>query len=147
MFNKKGFTLVELMIVVAIIGILAAIAIPNFIAMQYRSKRSELQPNIKAIKTAQLSYDASFDTYVEVNSFHPDSSPGKTQREFTSGSAFDTIGWKPDGLVRGSYKVVSTSTTDFVVTGISDIDGDSSNATYTATKTINVTMNTRNDVY
>ena len=147
MFNKKGFTLVELMIVVAIIGILAAIAIPNFIAMQYRSKRSELQPNIKAIKTAQLSYDASFDEYVNVSSFHPDSSPGKGQREFTTGSAFDTIGWMPDGLVRGSYKVVSTNSTDFLVTGISDVDGDNAKSSWTATKTLNVTMNTRNDVY
>ena len=147
MFNKKGFTLVELMIVVAIIGILAAIAIPNFIAMQYRSKRSELQPNIKAIKTAELSYDANYDTYVEEFSFHPDSSPGKTQREFTTGSAFDTIGWMPDGLVRGSYRVVSTSTTDFLVTGITDVDGEGTKASYTATKTLNVTMNTRNDVY
>jgi type IV pilus assembly protein PilA len=147
MFNKKGFTLVELMIVVAIIGILAAIAIPNFISMQYRSKRSELQPNIKAIKTAQLTYDANFDTYVEVTSFHPDSSPGKTQREFTTGSQFDTIGWMPDGLVRGSYKVASTSTTDFLITGISDVDGDSAKSSWTATKTLNVTMNSRNDVY
>jgi type IV pilus assembly protein PilA len=147
MFNKKGFTLVELMIVVAIIGILAAIAIPNFSAMQYLSKRSELQPNIKAIKTAQLSYDASFDEYVNVTSFHPDSSPSKGQREFTTGSAFDTIGWMPDGLVRGSYKVASTGSTDFLVTGISDVDGDLAKSSWTATKTLNVTMNTRNDVY
>ena len=63
MMNKKGFTLVELMIVVAIIGILAAIAIPNFVAMQYRAKRSEVPSNVDGIKTAELAYDAAFDTY------------------------------------------------------------------------------------
>lgn len=59
----RGFTLVELMIVVAIIGILAAIAIPNFIRFQARSKQSEVKTNLKAIFTGEKSRFADRDAY------------------------------------------------------------------------------------
>ncbi|XSF08192.1 prepilin-type N-terminal cleavage/methylation domain-containing protein [Myxococcus faecalis] len=64
MKKKGGFTLIELMIVVAIIGILAAIAIPNFIRFQAKSKQSEAKTNLKAIFTAQKAYFGEKDKYV-----------------------------------------------------------------------------------
>src|SRR5687767_3165402 len=62
-YLKKGFTLIELMIVVAIIGILAAIAIPNFIKFQARSKQSEAKANLKSVFTANKAYFQEKDNY------------------------------------------------------------------------------------
>jgi type IV pilus assembly protein PilA len=61
--RKGGFTLIELMIVVAIIGILAAIAIPNFLRFQAKSKQSEAKTNLGGVFTAQTAYLGEKDVY------------------------------------------------------------------------------------
>jgi type IV pilus assembly protein PilA len=76
--NQKGFSLVELMIVVAIIGILAAIAIPNFQKFQEKAKQSEAKGNLGGIFTAEQAF------YAEYSAF--------TTR-------FDAIGFAPSGTL------------------------------------------------
>ena len=64
--KQEGFTLIELMIVVAIIGILAAIAIPNFLQYQMKSRQSEAKTNLQAIKTSQVSFQAERGCYIGI---------------------------------------------------------------------------------
>ena len=61
----RGFTLIELMIVVAIIGILAVLAIPNFVRFQARSKQTEVKSNLRALFTAEQSYYQEKGAYTE----------------------------------------------------------------------------------
>ena len=81
--SQKGFTLIELMIVVAIIGILAAIAIPNFLRFQLKAKSSEGKANIAAIRTAEESYHAEFGNYVAA-AVSPTALPGSTKAAFVN---------------------------------------------------------------
>jgi type IV pilus assembly protein PilA len=125
--RRGGLTLIELMIVVAIIGILAAIAIPNFVRFQLRAKSSEGKTNIAAIRTAEESYFAEFGNYVAAASAPPTlNSPPSAKQEFSDPSGgFDTIGWQPEGQVYFRYAVAtSTSSTNYTVDAEADIDAD-----------------------
>lgn len=62
---KRGFTLIELMLVVAVIGLLAALAIPNFMRFQARAKTSEVKTSLQAVYTAQRSYFSEHDMYAD----------------------------------------------------------------------------------
>ncbi len=133
MRTRAAFTLVELMITVAIIGVLASIAIPNVLKHQYQAKRAELPLNVRGIGDSVNAYLATHDIVQEVD-YQPDATPGKKLRSWPKNTGFAELGWVPDGDVRGSYKVVELSTTDqgepFVVVGLTDIDGDKQYAAY-----------------
>ena len=61
--NTQGFTLIELMIVVAIIGILAAIAIPQFAAYRVRGYNSSAQSDVRNLNTSQAAFFSDWQTY------------------------------------------------------------------------------------
>ena len=67
MKNKKGFTLVELLVVIAIIGILAIVALPALFKNIEKAKIAKLEADISAIKSASLSYYADESKYTEGN--------------------------------------------------------------------------------
>ena len=63
--DEKGFTLIELMIVIAIIGILAAIAIPQFNAYRARSYNAAANSDLRNLITAQEGYFIDHDEYAD----------------------------------------------------------------------------------
>src|SRR6476661_6368519 len=84
--SQKGFTLVELMVVVAIIGLLSAVAIPNFQKYQARSKTTEAKLQLSAIYTAEASFYTDYNVYhscLSYMGYNP--SEESTSRYFTTG--------------------------------------------------------------
>ena len=122
---KKGFTLIELMIVIAIIAFLAMVSIPSFKMFLAKAKRAEAYMNLNAIATEEKVYWAEHGTY---------------------SNSLNDIGWKQEGAIQytygfggtegknyitGSLKAPSSELqgakadkTSFVAVAAGDIDGD-----------------------
>ena len=78
--NERGFTLIELMIVIAIIGILAAIAIPQYTAFKTRSYNAASQADLRNATTAQEAYYVDTQDYCD----QPATLAGATYGFYTS---------------------------------------------------------------
>ena len=109
--KRKGFSLVELMVVVAIIAILAAIAVPQYKKYQLKAKTSEARVNLSAIRSVEESYSAEHGYYVLTN-WAPASVPQTAPKKFEEGGTnkgFNALEFAPAGKVYYSYAVLDTS--------------------------------------
>jgi type IV pilus assembly protein PilA len=108
--GQRGFTLIELMLVVGIIGAIAAIAVPNFITYQARSRRSEAFTNLAAMASAQKAFQAERNYFVDSMLDFPDignyggaHGTKKMPWDADAKAAFGELGWAPEGEVFYSY--------------------------------------------
>ena len=132
--NRKGFTLIELMIVVVIIGILAALAIPRFMKSTTKAKQSEAKQILKQIYTMQH-------TYRQANNSYGDN--GLTS---VAGAVFTfpQIGVDIQSSAVYGYGIVAGAGT-FTETATANIDDDATNDVWTITEA-GVLANTTDDV-
>ena len=142
--KSMGFSLVELMIVVAIMAILAAIAIPSFMRFQIKAREAEARVNLGGTRICEKAYKAEHDEYIAcpANPAAWAAGAGATKPiPWDAGQAgWDDIGFEPDGDVRYQYAVAAGASgsinTSYSATATGDVDGDNTSVTFTVTNAV-----------
>jgi prepilin-type N-terminal cleavage/methylation domain-containing protein len=129
--SNARFTLVELMIVVAIIAILAAVAVPELRSRALDSKKAEIAVNLQGLLDSAVAYQAGFDSWgVNSGTYQPGPYYDKKAHPWNDGtipSVFSRFDWKPDGDVRASYYFSTDGASYVYALGQSDMDADGDN--------------------
>jgi prepilin-type N-terminal cleavage/methylation domain-containing protein len=127
--RRAGFTLIEVLIVVAVIGVLVSIAIPTFQRFHHRAKSSEARTNLGALRTAEEAYMSESGTYLATFPV-PGVIPGNVPEVWPAGTPFDDLGFRPEGSVYFQYLVsadnggAGTSLVRYTAEAASDLDAD-----------------------
>lgn len=120
--SSSGFTLVELMIIIAIIGILAVIGIGNLVMLRYKSLTSEAKKNLGTIRICEIAYKSELDTYYGPIARYPITAEPTRQNWNSSETAFSAIGFNPDSGVYFNYEVSLANNSTFTADAYGDLD-------------------------
>ena len=116
------------MIVVAIIGILAAIAIPNFMNFRLKAKVAEAKANLSAIRSMEIAYFSEYELYITGQDWTPTHGADRAARiAWNPNTRFSQLGYEPDGSVFFEYRLepVGALLSDtFTAAARSDLDND-----------------------
>lgn len=144
MGKKYGFTLIELMVVIAVIAVLVTVAVPNYKKFQLRARTAEAKRNLGALRQSEEAYRLENSVYIACP-LHPATVPSGTSTTWEATEvpqAWIDLGFSPTGKIRYSYEITAGPTgidDSYEAKAYGDLDADSTLATYIINQDGNLT--------